>query len=83
MCLAGEFTVRRFGLVAPAAEIGSRKARQLLKLLAAQRPAHLSVDRIALALWGDDPPRQTADNVATLVSRLRAVLGPDVISRDR
>jgi DNA-binding SARP family transcriptional activator len=32
-----------------------------------------------LAVWRDTPPQRPADNVATLVSRLRSALGPDAI----
>src|SRR5258708_32052472 len=51
----------------------------LLKLLAVERPGLVSVDRIIDVLWADGPPAAAEQNVATLVSRLRAVLGPGVI----
>lgn len=75
--LAGSFDVTVVG--SPAARLGSRKARRLLMLLAVHRGQAVGVDRIVEALW-DDPPRQPERNVATLVSRLRAVLGPEVIT---
>ena len=37
------------------------------------------MDTIIEALWGDHPPSKAVENVATLVSRLRATLGSDVI----
>ena len=83
LCLSGEFRVLRHGVAVPAAIIGSRKARQVLKLLAVASPGHLSAERIAAELWPDDPPADPVANVATLVSRLRAALGATVIDRDR
>jgi len=75
--------VRRNGRLQPAREVGSRKARTLLALLAVERGRVVALDRIGEVLWGDFPPREPADNVATLVSRLRAVLGPDVVAGGR
>ena len=60
-------------------EVGSRKSRTLLKLLAVSRPGLVPVDRIVDVLWPGGPPAAAEQNVATLVSRLRAVLGPGVI----
>ncbi len=59
--------------------LGSRKARTLLALLAAERGALVPLDRIVHALWPDDPPADPGANVATLVSRSRRLLGPDVL----
>ena len=58
--------------------LGSRKARTLLALLAAARGAPVPTDRIVEALWHDEPPADPAANVATLVSRLRRTVGPDL-----
>ena len=59
--------------------VGSPKERRLLALLAVNRSRSVSTDMIVEALWGDRPPRQPAQNVASLVSRLRAALGSEVI----
>ncbi len=57
-------------------ELGSRKARTTLRLLAIAAGAAVSTDRIAAVLWGDDEqPRDPAAQVAVIVSRLRRVLG--------
>jgi len=77
--LVGGFAVYRAGRIQPATQVGSRKARTLLALLAVAGWRFVRADSIAMALWRDGPPRQPADNVATLVSRLRATLGPDTI----
>lgn len=77
--LAGTFGVVRDGIELADGEVGSRKSRTLLKLLAVSRPVLVPVGRIVDVLWADRPPAAAEQNVATLVSRLRAVLGPGVI----
>jgi DNA-binding SARP family transcriptional activator len=62
-------------------DLGSRKGRTLLKVLALARGRPVSVHRIADVLWGDAPPSRPADQVAVLVSRLRSVVGAERISR--
>src|SRR6516162_1322726 len=81
--LAGVFGVVRDGVPLADGELGSRKARTLLKLLAVERGRLVSVDRIAEALWAGGPPAELMANVATLVSRLRRTLGPEVIHGGR
>jgi DNA-binding SARP family transcriptional activator len=73
----GEFAVD--GL--PERELGSRKARLLLKVLALARGAPVSVDRLADILWADELPTRPADQVGVLVSRLRRVVGGDRLTR--
>ncbi len=60
-------------------QLGSRKGRTLLALLAAERGRAVSVDRIVDALWTSAPPRDPAANVATLVSRTRKLLGENAL----
>ncbi|HEY1318663.1 MAG TPA: AAA family ATPase [Streptosporangiaceae bacterium] len=83
--LAGAFGVVLAGRELAPGEVGSRKARTLLKLLAVERRGLLSADRIAEVLWdaAGGPPAEPGQAVATLVSRLRAVLGPGVIRGGR
>ena len=81
--LAGTFVVVRDGRQLADREIGSRKSRTLLKLLAVERPALVPVDRIIDVLWSAHPPAAAEQNVASLVSRLRGVLGPGVIPGGR
>ena len=77
--LAGTFCVIRGGTELPEREVGSRKSRTLLKLLAVERPTLVSVDRIVDVLWAGERPAAAEHNVATLVSRLRGVLGSGII----
>ncbi|MDQ3897752.1 MAG: AAA family ATPase, partial [Actinomycetota bacterium] len=62
-------------------DLGSRKGRTLLKVLAVAEGSPVPVDRLADVLWGDEQPARPADQVGVLVSRLRAVLGPERIAR--
>ena len=62
-------------------DLGSRKGRTLLKMLAVAAGHPVSVDRIADVLWGEDQPARPAEQVGVLVSRLRGVLGPERITR--
>jgi DNA-binding SARP family transcriptional activator/tetratricopeptide (TPR) repeat protein len=81
--LCGDVVVERAGHELAGRALGSRKGRLLLQLLAAQRGRLVPTERIADVLWGDDQPRDAAANVATLVSRLRSVLGDDVVAGSR
>jgi DNA-binding SARP family transcriptional activator len=79
--LVGVLTVYRDGRAHTGQDVGSRKARTLLALLAVEhRP--VPVARIADVLWGDTPPRWPARSVATLVSRLRGTFGRDLVVGD-
>jgi DNA-binding SARP family transcriptional activator/tetratricopeptide (TPR) repeat protein len=77
--LVGAFAVSRDGVTLSAEQVGSRKSRTLLKLLAVERPGLVPIDRIVAALWDDVPPSGAEQNIASLVSRLRAVLGATAI----
>ncbi|HUA42383.1 MAG TPA: AAA family ATPase [Streptosporangiaceae bacterium] len=81
--LAGPFGVTRDGAELAEHQIGSRKSRMLLKLLAASSPALLSPDLIAEVLWAGAPPAGADRNIASLISRLRAVLGAEIIEGGR
>jgi DNA-binding SARP family transcriptional activator len=79
----GVLAVAVDGRAVPAHELASRKGRTLLKLLLARRGSVVPADVLAQALWQGRPPVDPDANLATLVSRLRAVLGPEVIAGDR
>jgi DNA-binding SARP family transcriptional activator/tetratricopeptide (TPR) repeat protein len=62
-------------------DLGSRKARTALRLLAIAAGVPVSTDRIAAALWtGAEQPRDPAAQIAVIMSRLRRVLGPSRIA---
>jgi DNA-binding SARP family transcriptional activator len=62
---------------------GSRKARTLLKILILARGRAVAVDRLIECLWPgeDDMPKRPEDQISVLISRLRAVLGPERLPR--
>ena len=61
-------------------DLGSRKARTLLALLASERGRMVPLDRVVDALWPTEPPADPAANVATLVSRSKRLLGEGVLA---
>src|SRR3954467_1821223 len=77
--LAGPLRVDRDGRALAPAEIGSRKGRALLRLLAPRRGDVLTRAEIAAVLWPEDPPSDPDAVVASLVSRLRRVLGAGAV----
>jgi DNA-binding SARP family transcriptional activator len=81
--LVGGFAVLRAGQELPDVDVGNRKARTLLAMLAVEQGRSISIERIAFGLWAGKQPLDPAHNVATLVSRLRRMLGPEVVVRDR
>jgi DNA-binding SARP family transcriptional activator/tetratricopeptide (TPR) repeat protein len=83
LVLVGRLRVLVDGRELTSREVGTRKARLLLQRLAAARGEAMPVDALADAVWGDAPPGAPADNLATLVSRLRSAIGQDVVVGDR
>ncbi len=81
--LAGSFRLVQGEADGAELVVGSPKERRLLALLAVHRGRSVSTDTIMAVLWDGNLPRRPAENVATLVSRLRALLGSDVILGDR
>ena len=59
--------------------VGGSAQRKLLAVLALEPGAVVPVERLARALYGDDPPANVANALQSHVSRLRRVLGTDVI----
>jgi DNA-binding SARP family transcriptional activator/tetratricopeptide (TPR) repeat protein len=76
--LVGAFAVSVVGSGAEI-DVGSRKARVLLALLASRRGRAVPLDEIVDVLWVERRPRRPHREVATLVSRLRGRLGRDVV----
>jgi DNA-binding SARP family transcriptional activator len=80
--IVGPFGVHHHGQIMPSQNIGSRKARMLLALLAVDPRRLTGVEAIAEALWAA-APRRAAQDIATLVSRLRAALGWHAVAGGR
>ncbi len=80
----GEMRVRLFGEFsvegATSHELGSRKARVVLKLLALHNGRAVSADGLIEAVWPTSLPAKPSDQLAVLISRLRAVIGRDRIT---
>ena len=79
LLILGAFAVDVGAASEPLAPAASRKARTLLKLLAVERGHLVPTDRAVEVLWPDGPPARPVENVATLVSRLRSWLGPQIV----
>jgi DNA-binding SARP family transcriptional activator len=73
----GRFTVSRAGQVIPLAAWQSRKARDLLKMLAARRGRPLTRDAAAEALWPGEAPAALSNRLSVALSTLRRVLDPE------
>ncbi len=61
--------------------LGTRKARLLLKRLAVAAGRPVAADDLVALLWPQRAPKEPADQVSVLVSRLRGVLGADRLPR--
>jgi YVTN family beta-propeller protein len=59
--------------------LGGARQRAVLAILLIHRGGAVSVDRIIDELWGDDPPETATKTVQVYVSRLRKLLGADVL----
>ncbi|HEY6746230.1 MAG TPA: BTAD domain-containing putative transcriptional regulator, partial [Mycobacteriales bacterium] len=77
--LVGGLTVVRDGRLLDDPAVGSRKARTVLARLAVDAPAAVPADRLIEAVWPAGAPRAPAENLATMVSRLRSALGPSAV----
>lgn len=78
--------IGRFEILAAtgnALRLPAGKATTILQLLVVRRQSFVSADSIVDALWAGEPPDGAAQNVASLVSRLRKVVGPERIAGGR
>jgi len=73
----GEFAVLVGGVPVPTAAWQSRKARDLVKLLAARSGGPIARHTLAAALWPETDPDVAGRRLAVLVSTVRAVFDPD------
>ena len=55
------------------------RIRVLLAVLALSAPEPVGVDSIGARIWGDDPPEHLRNSLQTLVTRLRQLIGADLI----
>jgi SARP family transcriptional regulator, regulator of embCAB operon len=60
--------------------IPSRQTRTLFAYLVLQRPRAVGRDELIEAIWAGSAPRNHAQAVTVLVSKLRAAVGPDVLA---
>lgn len=73
----GHFAVRLAGVPVPTTAWQSRKARELVKVLAGQLGRPLARDTLAAVLWPEAPPEVALRRLSVLVSTVRGVLDPD------
>ncbi len=73
----GGFRVERNGVPVPLSEWRSRKARQLLKMLAARRGRPLHREQVIAALWPEADTGNLSNRLAVALSTLRSVLDPE------
>ena len=67
-------------------ELGPRKQRAVLAMLALEAGRTVSADRLAEGLWGETPPATAPKMVQLYVSRLRRVIngnGAEIVTRGR
>jgi len=78
--ILGPVEVERDGrVIAP----GSRRERAVLATLALSAGRAVSIDTLVDALWGDTPPPSAARTVRSHVSRLRRVVGRELLTAER
>ncbi len=83
VCIIGTLRVERGDVVVESVQLGSRKARLVLALLAADPSRIRPAGELAEALWPDGAPDSAAATIASLVSRLRRTHGGDLIAGGR
>ena len=59
--------------------IGSPHCRAVLGMLVLGGGRAVSIDRLRWGLWGESPPKSADNSLQTYVSRLRGVMGSDVL----
>ena len=60
-----------------ARDLGGARPKQVLEILLCARGHSVPVERIAEAVWGDDPPQDAGGSLHTFVSVLRRHLAPN------
>ncbi len=72
----GGFAVVRHGVVVPANEWQSKKARELLKILVSMRGRTQHREVIMDLLWPGDDPSKAANRLSVALSTVRSILDP-------
>ncbi|MGC0143566.1 BTAD domain-containing putative transcriptional regulator [Pseudactinotalea sp. Z1732] len=80
--LLGQFTIEVAGQPVPMSAWGSRKARDLLKLLALRANRGATREELADALWPDQAYETVANRLSVALSVVRTVLAPGEQRRD-
>jgi DNA-binding SARP family transcriptional activator/Tfp pilus assembly protein PilF len=78
----GGFVVERAGRPVPRAAWGSRKARDLLKVLVVRAGRRISREQLADLLWPDEPYEEVTNRLSVALSVVRNVLAEGEASRD-
>ncbi|GIJ80219.1 ATP-, maltotriose-and DNA-dependent transcriptional regulator MalT [Micromonospora phaseoli] len=73
----GRFELYLDGTPVPATAWQSRKARDLLRILAARRGRAISREQLGELLWPDQDPGRVGHRLSVALSTLRAVLDPE------
>ncbi len=73
----GGFAVVRFGEKVPTGEWQSRKARDLLKMLVANRGRPVHRDVLIDRLWPDETPDKASNRLSVALSTIRSILDPE------
>lgn len=62
--------------------LGGRRQRVVLAALLCARDRPLTTDQLVQAVWGDEPPPSAMGSLQAYLSRLRRLLGPQLIVRE-
>lgn len=73
----GGFVVVRDGMPVPSSDWRSKKARDLLKILAARRGRPVPRETLYEYLWPDEDPEPLANRLSVALATVRSVLDPD------
>lgn len=73
----GGFVVELDGRPVPLSAWGSRKARELLKVLAARSGRRTTREELGHLLWPDEPYDKVSNRLSVALSIIRGVLAPD------
>lgn len=78
----GGFTVLHAGRPVPASAWGSRKARELVKVLLSRAPRAVSREELGHLLWPDEPYDRISSRLSTALSLARTALAGEDGARD-